>query len=90
MTHQVFDHLDHGPECHVQPWDLLPSGLLGRRGLDRQHQAVMDVLGADQAGSLPGPTQHVEHLEQGYRWPHADVHLAKVDEDRHQNEGVQR
>jgi hypothetical protein len=100
----------------VQLQGLLPSGLLGRQGLGRQHQAIMDVglydhpvfppaiplaeadgrdvhdwpLGlklevvrVDQAGALPGPPQHMEHLKQGDRRPHADEHLTKVDEDHH-------
>jgi hypothetical protein len=48
----------------------------------------LEVVGADQARDLPGPPQHMEHLEQGDRWPHADEHLIEVDEDHHQNEGV--
>jgi hypothetical protein len=43
MTHQVLDPLDHGSIGHVQLRGLLPSDLLGHRGLGRQHQAVMDV-----------------------------------------------
>jgi hypothetical protein len=32
----------------------------------------------------------VEQLEEGNRWLHTDEHLAEVDKDRHQNEGVRR
>jgi hypothetical protein len=43
MARQVLDPLDHGLVGHVQLPGLLPIIVLGRRGLGRQSQVVMDV-----------------------------------------------
>jgi hypothetical protein len=58
----------------------------GRVVHDRPLGPKLEVVGIDKARALPGQSQHMEHLEQGDRWLHADGYLAKVDEDHHQNE----
>jgi hypothetical protein len=83
--------VDVGPYNHsVFPLVILLVGANGRDVRDRPLGPDLKVVGIDQAGALPGPPEHVEHPEQGDRWPHADKHLIKVDENRHQNEGVRR
>jgi hypothetical protein len=43
MVRQEVDPLDHRPVGPVHLWSLIPIALLGRQGLGRQHQAVVDV-----------------------------------------------
>jgi hypothetical protein len=57
----------------------------GRDVRDRPLGSDLEVVGAHQARSLPGPPYHAEHQEQGDQRPHADKHLTKVDEDHHLN-----
>jgi hypothetical protein len=50
---------------------------------------MLEVVGPQVVCTPPGGSQCEEGLDQTHRWPHAHVHLTKVDEDRHQHEGVQ-
>jgi hypothetical protein len=51
---------------------------------------ALEVVAADEWWALARSLQHKEVLEQPHRQPHPHGHLAEVDEDGHQRNGVGR
>jgi hypothetical protein len=51
---------------------------------------ALEVVAVDEQRAWARSFQHEEAPKQSHRWPHPHVHLAKVDEDGHQSDGVGR
>jgi hypothetical protein len=54
------------------------------------HCPALEVVAADEQRALARNLQHEEAPEQLHQWLHPHVHLAEVDEDGHQSDGVGR
>jgi hypothetical protein len=51
---------------------------------------ALEVMTADEQRTQARNLQHEEAPEQSHRWQYPHVHLAEVDEDDHQGDGVGR
>jgi hypothetical protein len=84
------DHWGLPEQLLVLPPAAALAGTNRRNVSNWSPSSELEVVRAERVHPLPSPAQHVEQLKEGIRWLQANRHLTKVDEDRHQNEGLWR
>jgi hypothetical protein len=55
-----------------------------------ERYSELEVVTADERRACARSLRHEEALEQPHQWPYPHIHLAEVDEDGHQSDGVGR